>query len=94
MAWAQAGHPAPLLFRDGTGHTLRRPEGVLLGATTGAVYGEAETRLLPGDLLVLHTDGLTRRGDRGAGPSREGLSGPVPVRCRRGRCPAPGRPAG
>ncbi|MEU7390481.1 PP2C family protein-serine/threonine phosphatase [Streptomyces tanashiensis] len=60
LAWAQAGHPAPLLFRDGTGHALRRPEGVLLGATAGAVYGEAETRLVPGDLLVLHTDGLTR----------------------------------
>ncbi|MFF1510254.1 PP2C family protein-serine/threonine phosphatase [Streptomyces sp. NPDC058326] len=60
LTWAQAGHPAPLLFRDGTGHVLRRPEGVLLGATTRAVYGEAETRLLPGDLLVLHTDGLTR----------------------------------
>lgn len=64
LNWAQAGHPAPLLFRDGTGHVLRRPEGVLLGATTGAVYGEAETRLIPGDLLVLHTDGLTR----GSGP--------------------------
>ncbi|MFD9243257.1 PP2C family protein-serine/threonine phosphatase [Streptomyces sp. NPDC059556] len=64
LSWAQAGHPAPLLFRDGTGHVLRRPEGVLLGATTGAVYGEAETRLIPGDLLVLHTDGLTR----GSGP--------------------------
>ncbi|MFE6813057.1 PP2C family protein-serine/threonine phosphatase [Streptomyces sp. NPDC057677] len=60
LTWAQAGHPAPLLFREGTGHVLRRPEGVLLGATTGAVYGEAETRLIPGDLLVLHTDGLTR----------------------------------
>ncbi|MFC9341110.1 PP2C family protein-serine/threonine phosphatase [Streptomyces sp. NPDC057020] len=60
LTWAQAGHPAPLLFRDGTGHVLRRPEGVLLGATTGAVYGEAETRLIPGDLLILHTDGLTR----------------------------------
>ncbi|MDX2561020.1 SpoIIE family protein phosphatase [Streptomyces sp. TX20-6-3] len=64
LTWAQAGHPAPLLFRDGTGHVLRRPEGVLLGATTGAVYGEAEIRLIPGDLLVLHTDGLTR----GSGP--------------------------
>ncbi|MGW8365627.1 PP2C family protein-serine/threonine phosphatase [Streptomyces wedmorensis] len=62
LTWAQAGHPAPLLFRGGTGHVLRRPEGVLLGATTGAVYGEAETRLLPGDVLVLHTDGLTRAG--------------------------------
>ncbi|MFI8962917.1 PP2C family protein-serine/threonine phosphatase [Streptomyces sp. NPDC053493] len=63
LTWAQAGHPAPLLFRDGTGHALRRPEGVLLGATTGAAYEEAETRLLPGDLLLLHTDGLTRTGD-------------------------------
>ncbi|MFE2560665.1 PP2C family protein-serine/threonine phosphatase [Streptomyces sp. NPDC059352] len=60
LTWAQAGHPAPLLFRDGTGHALRRPEGVLLGATTAGRYGETETRLFPGDLLVLHTDGLTR----------------------------------
>ncbi len=60
LTWAQAGHPAPLLFRDGRGHVLRRPEGVLLGATTGAEYGETETRLLPGDVLVLHTDGLNR----------------------------------
>ncbi|MFC8795061.1 PP2C family protein-serine/threonine phosphatase [Streptomyces cinereoruber] len=60
LTWAQAGHPAPLLFRDGTGRALRRPEGVLLGATGGTAYDEAETRLLPGDLLVLHTDGLTR----------------------------------
>lgn len=65
LTWAQAGHPAPLLFRDGRGHVLRRPEGVLLGATTGAEYGETETRLLPGDVLVLHTDGLTRSSGTG-----------------------------
>ncbi|MFF0434009.1 PP2C family protein-serine/threonine phosphatase [Streptomyces sp. NPDC004327] len=63
LTWSQAGHPAPLLFRDGTGRALGRPDGVLLGATAGAVYEEAETRLLPGDLLLLHTDGLTRTGD-------------------------------
>ncbi|MEU2434231.1 SpoIIE family protein phosphatase [Streptomyces sp. NPDC007861] len=63
LAWAQAGHPAPLLFRDGTGRALTPPEGVLLGATPGAVYEQAEVRLLPGDLLVLHTDGLTRGAD-------------------------------
>ncbi|GAA3379275.1 PAS domain-containing protein [Streptomyces sannanensis] len=62
LSWAQAGHPAPLLFRGGTGRELTAPDGVLLGATSGAVYGQAEERLLPGDLLVLHTDGLTRRG--------------------------------
>ncbi|MGW2513502.1 PP2C family protein-serine/threonine phosphatase [Streptomyces scopuliridis] len=60
LSWAQAGHPAPLLFRDGTGHALTLPDGVLLGATSGAAYEQAEVRLRPGDLLVLHTDGLTR----------------------------------
>ncbi|MGW6460391.1 PP2C family protein-serine/threonine phosphatase [Streptomyces sp. NPDC055078] len=60
LTWAQAGHPAPLLFRDGTGRFLTPPDGVLLGATTGAEYEQAEFQLLPGDLLVLHTDGLTR----------------------------------
>ncbi|MFD3839274.1 PP2C family protein-serine/threonine phosphatase [Streptomyces sp. NPDC058642] len=58
LAWAQAGHPAPLLFRDGTGRRLSAPDGVLLGATSGASYEQAEEPLEAGDLLVLHTDGL------------------------------------
>ncbi|MER6347140.1 PP2C family protein-serine/threonine phosphatase [Streptomyces sp. NPDC001595] len=58
LRWSQAGHPAPLLFRDGTGRRLGAPDGVLLGATSGAVYGEAEETLEAGDLLLLHTDGL------------------------------------
>ncbi|MDX2937433.1 PP2C family protein-serine/threonine phosphatase [Streptomyces ipomoeae] len=61
LVWAQAGHPAPLLFRDGTGHVLKAPDGVLLGATSGAVYGQAEVTLEQGDLLLLHTDGLIPR---------------------------------
>ncbi|MFC0601308.1 PP2C family protein-serine/threonine phosphatase [Streptomyces palmae] len=61
LVWAQAGHPAPLLFRDGVGHALRPPEGVLLGATSDAHYTEATEELRPGDLLVLHTDGLSPR---------------------------------
>ncbi|OIJ94014.1 PP2C family protein-serine/threonine phosphatase [Streptomyces monashensis] len=58
LVWAQAGHPAPLLYRDGTGRMLTAPDGVLLGATSGAVYGQAEETLRPGDVLLLHTDGL------------------------------------
>jgi len=58
LTWAQAGHPAPLLFRDGTGRRLSAPDGVLLGATSGAVYEQAEEPLEAGDLLVLHTDTL------------------------------------
>jgi serine phosphatase RsbU (regulator of sigma subunit) len=58
LVWAQAGHPAPLLYRGGTGRALTAPDGALLGATSGAVYGQAEVTLEPGDLLLLHTDGL------------------------------------
>ncbi|KJY16110.1 phosphatase, partial [Streptomyces sp. NRRL S-444] len=61
LSWAQAGHPAPLLFRSSSGRALQPPEGVLLGATSGAAYGQAEERLQTGDVLVLHTDGLTPR---------------------------------
>ncbi|OAH12582.1 PP2C family protein-serine/threonine phosphatase [Streptomyces jeddahensis] len=61
LAWAQAGHPAPLLFRSGTGCVLAPPAGVLLGATSGATYEQAEETLEPGDLLLLHTDGLVPR---------------------------------
>lgn len=58
LLWAQAGHPAPLLFRDGTGRRLNAPEGVFLGATSRAAYGQAEETLEEGDLLLLHTDAL------------------------------------
>ncbi|MER7048514.1 PP2C family protein-serine/threonine phosphatase [Streptomyces jumonjinensis] len=58
LTWAQAGNPAPLLFRNGAGRALPQPTGVLLGATSAAEYGQAGVRLLPGDLLVLHTHGL------------------------------------
>ncbi|MFF8965767.1 PP2C family protein-serine/threonine phosphatase [Streptomyces globisporus] len=68
LSWAQAGHPAPVLFRGGAGRILPPPDGILLGAAPQAVFEQDEVRLFPGDVLVLHTDGLTRRGDRGAGP--------------------------
>jgi serine phosphatase RsbU (regulator of sigma subunit)/PAS domain-containing protein len=58
LVWAQAGHPPPLLLRDGEARYLSRPRGTLLGATTAPVFEEAECRLLPGDRLVLFTDGL------------------------------------
>ncbi|WP_055566366.1 PP2C family protein-serine/threonine phosphatase [Streptomyces atriruber] len=69
LTWAQAGHPAPLLFRDGTGRALTPPRGVLLGATSGATYEQAEEQLRPGDLLLLHTDGLVPRRDRNTATS-------------------------
>ncbi|MFF8730966.1 PP2C family protein-serine/threonine phosphatase [Streptomyces sp. NPDC015171] len=70
LVWAQAGHPAPLLYRDGTGRTLDTPDGVLLGASSGAAYGESEVTLAPGDLLLLHTDGLMSGHSRSAAVDR------------------------
>lgn len=70
LVWAQAGHPAPLLFRNGTGRALSPPDGVLLGATSGAAYGQAEEPLEPGDLLLLHTDGLVPGRSRDAAVDR------------------------
>ncbi|MGK5531441.1 PP2C family protein-serine/threonine phosphatase [Streptomyces sp. URMC 129] len=58
LTWAQAGHPAPLLCRGGTGWALPRPAGTLLGAIADTAYEERADRLEPGDVLVLHTDGL------------------------------------
>jgi hypothetical protein len=70
LTWARAGHPAPLLFRDGTGWMPSAPDGVLLGATPGARYGQAEETLEVGDLLLLHTDGLVPRRSRRAAVQR------------------------
>ncbi|MFK4148827.1 PP2C family protein-serine/threonine phosphatase [Streptomyces sp. NPDC004065] len=70
LLWAQAGHPAPLLFRGGTGRALPAPGGALLGAAPAARYGQAEETLRVGDVLVLHTDGLVPR--RPARPQEDG----------------------
>ncbi|MFG2227534.1 PP2C family protein-serine/threonine phosphatase [Streptomyces sp. NPDC048644] len=72
LEWAQAGHPAPLLFRGGTGRALDPPDGVLLGATSSADYSQRTEQLEPGDLLVLHTDGLLPRRVHGPEAAREG----------------------
>lgn len=72
LDWAQAGHPAPLLFRDGAGRPLPPPDGVLLGAASGAAYEQDMAHLRPGDVLVLHTDGLARDNSTGRGGLRPG----------------------
>ncbi|MER6085034.1 SpoIIE family protein phosphatase [Streptomyces sp. NPDC001833] len=61
LAWAQAGHPPPLLVRGGRAYRLDRPAGMLLGASANPVYESAEFQLEPGDRLLLYTDGLVER---------------------------------
>ncbi|MFF4615750.1 PP2C family protein-serine/threonine phosphatase [Nonomuraea jabiensis] len=64
FAWSQAGNLAPILVRDGVARRLDQPRGVLLGAASGRPYELATTRLLPGDLLLMFTDGLVERRTR------------------------------
>ena len=53
------GHPLPIVVRaDGTTENLGRP-GTLLGVYPAITTHEAATVLGPGDVLVLHTDGVT-----------------------------------
>lgn len=59
--WSNAGHPPPLLLRDGSATFLTESSGVLLGVTAGVGMTEATTDLRDGDLLVLYTDGLVER---------------------------------
>lgn len=63
LTWAQAGHPPPVLVRGDQALALEVPHGVLLGVGRER-YEVAASRLAPGDLLLLYTDGLVERRDR------------------------------
>ncbi|SCK57831.1 PP2C family protein-serine/threonine phosphatase [Streptomyces sp. WMMB 322] len=76
LTLSQAGHPSPVVFRGGTGRVLRPPRGVLLGAASGTAYGQSTEVLEPGDVLVLHTDGLApREGRMNATDTQRGAPG-------------------
>jgi sigma-B regulation protein RsbU (phosphoserine phosphatase) len=59
-----AGHNPPLLKRgDGTLVRLNRRDGPVVGSLPGMEFGQTQTRLLPGDTLLLYTDGVTEADD-------------------------------
>jgi len=54
---ARAGHPNPLLLRDGAIEPLNC-EGPLLGIFPDEVFADVTIQLCPGDRLVIYTDGV------------------------------------
>nr|WP_311559900.1 SpoIIE family protein phosphatase [Pseudonocardia sp. DSM 45834]MDT0353386.1 SpoIIE family protein phosphatase [Pseudonocardia sp. DSM 45834] len=68
-----AGHPPPLLLRDGGVSELLVPPGLPLGLVDAAQHPLHSIQLHPGDRLLLFTDGITeahRRGEREFGYRR------------------------
>ncbi|WP_435975338.1 PP2C family protein-serine/threonine phosphatase [Streptomyces sp. Qhu_M48] len=66
---ASGGHPSALIQRaDGSADYLPTPGGLLVGVLPEAPFTAARARLLPGDTLLLYTDGLT---EARTGPDRE-----------------------
>lgn len=64
LLYANGGHNPPLFARAGQPFApLPLPKGMLLGVFEQARYPVAEVTLLPGDALVLYTDGVTEAED-------------------------------
>jgi len=64
LRWARAGHPPPVLVRDGSATEVGSDPDLLLGADPAASYHEVTTSLCRGDRLLLFTDGLIERRDQ------------------------------
>lgn len=71
---ASGGHPAALLMRaDGTADYLPTPGGLIVGVLLDAQFTSTSVRLVPGDTLLLYTDGLIEaRTNVAAGNERYG----------------------
>lgn len=60
LTYANAGHNAPRRRgADGAEAALAMPEGVALGVLDGLEYPEHQLRLVPGDMVLFFTDGVT-----------------------------------
>jgi sigma-B regulation protein RsbU (phosphoserine phosphatase) len=57
LTYCNAGHPPPMVLRDGKMIELRS-DNLVLGVDPAEVYTQSIFDLKPGDLLLLYTDGL------------------------------------
>ncbi|MFJ8871785.1 PP2C family protein-serine/threonine phosphatase [Streptomyces sp. NPDC102473] len=72
LRWTCAGHPRPVLVREGHATQLPAPEGgpdLSLGVLSGTVYSATATPLEIGDIVLMYSDGLTER--RPADPDKD-----------------------
>lgn len=83
LSVSNAGHPAPLLLRNGQSHwelldrdqeTSKKKADLPLGVIESTQYGERKLKAKPGDLLLLYTDAISEsRNENGEVLGLEGL---------------------
>jgi serine phosphatase RsbU (regulator of sigma subunit) len=60
LTWANGGHNLPFVWRPGTEECiLLDADGMLIGVLDSVEYEERQMTLLPGDVVLLYTDGVT-----------------------------------
>jgi serine phosphatase RsbU (regulator of sigma subunit)/GAF domain-containing protein len=59
ITFANGGHLPPFVFRQGKRAEILREHGMVLGVLPENKYQDQEIHLLPGDLFILYTDGVS-----------------------------------
>lgn len=76
LVYVNAGHPAGWLLRDGRVASELESSGHPLGLLPGSSYATATIELMPGDIGVLVTDGVTEALEPGALVREQALGSP------------------
>ncbi|MEV0122095.1 PP2C family protein-serine/threonine phosphatase [Streptomyces sp. NPDC050703] len=95
LRWTCAGHPCPVLLREGRATQLPAPpggSGPALGVLSHIAYTAAETPLAPGDIVLFYSDGLVERRDSDPDLDTARLLDAVEAACPEG-APGPGHAA-
>jgi sigma-B regulation protein RsbU (phosphoserine phosphatase) len=72
LSYASAGHPAPILIRNGRCEMVPCEPGMVAGAFSGLEAPSYSLQVAAGDLLLLYTDGVTEAFNNEGEPFGEG----------------------
>ncbi|WP_143686861.1 SpoIIE family protein phosphatase [Streptomyces sp. TLI_171] len=89
LRWICAGHPPPVLLREGRATPLAAELGPPLGVLAENTYRAVETYVRPGDTVLLYTDGLVERRDQDIDARVEALCAAVERHAVAGRATGP-----
>ena len=64
LCFVNAGHPFPVLLRDGSASLVESKPNLMLGGMDGIPYAEHKISLQKGDSLLVYTDGVTEATDK------------------------------